>query len=49
MTLEFLSRGTGTELVLTHEGFADEDARTHHEQGWTAILERLDGHFPAKL
>ena len=27
VTLEFLSRGTGTELVLTHEGFADGDSR----------------------
>ena len=49
MTLEFLSRGTGTELVLTHEGFADEDSRAHHEQGWTAILGRLGGELPAEL
>ena len=49
VTLEFLSRGTGTELVLTHEGFADGDSRAHHEQGWTSILERLGGQLPAAL
>ena len=41
VTIEFLPRGTGTELVLTHEGFASEEARTSHEHGWSAIMEKL--------
>lgn len=45
VTLEFLPAGTGTELVLTHDGFINAEARTHHEQGWTAIMASLAGHF----
>jgi uncharacterized protein YndB with AHSA1/START domain len=41
VTLEFKPRGTGTELVLTHEGFPSEDDRASHEHGWTAIFEKL--------
>ena len=41
VTLEFLPKGTGTELVLTHEGFTVETTKGSHEQGWTAILEKL--------
>ena len=50
VTLEFLAAGAGTEFVLTHRGFAADDARVHHEQGWTGILEKLTaelGHKPA--
>ena len=46
VTLEFLPAGTGTELVLTHAGFANDDARAHHEQGWTGIMTRIAEHFP---
>ena len=41
VTLEFLPKGTGTELVLTHEGFANEETRASHEHGWTGIMEKL--------
>jgi uncharacterized protein YndB with AHSA1/START domain len=41
MTIECLPHGTGTELVLTHEGFLTEDSRRDHEKGWTTIVERL--------
>jgi uncharacterized protein YndB with AHSA1/START domain len=43
VTIECIPNGTGTELVLTHEGFLSEDARASHEQGWTQIFERI-GH-----
>lgn len=43
VTLEFKPQGNGTELVLTHEGFATEDSRARHEHGWTSIFERLAG------
>jgi uncharacterized protein YndB with AHSA1/START domain len=41
VTIEFLPRGKGTELVLTHEGFASEEARRSHEHGWAGIMEKL--------
>ena len=41
VTLEFLPKGNGTELVLTHESLLDQEVRKSHEQGWTAILEKL--------
>jgi len=41
LTLEFLDRGGKTELVLTHEQFANVESRNSHEQGWSAILEQL--------
>jgi uncharacterized protein YndB with AHSA1/START domain len=33
--------GSGTELTLKHERFADEDARNRHVEGWTGCIERL--------
>jgi uncharacterized protein YndB with AHSA1/START domain len=45
VTLEFLPKERGTELVLTHRGFVNDDARGHHEQGWTAIMTRLAGEY----
>lgn len=41
VTVEFKASGSGTELVLIHEHFADVAARDHHEQGWTGCLGRL--------
>lgn len=43
ITVELLAKGDGTELVLTHEGFPDEAARTSHEKGWVSTLKHLDG------
>jgi len=34
ITVEFLQRGEGTELVLTHSRFATEESRDNHAQGW---------------
>jgi uncharacterized protein YndB with AHSA1/START domain len=45
VTLEFKPQGNGTELVLTHEGFASEDSQARHEHGWTSIFERLAREF----
>lgn len=41
VTVEFNAAGAGTELVLTHERFADEVARDKHREGWGGCLERL--------
>ncbi len=42
VTVEFLDRGTSTEVVLTHTGFPEEAARARHEQGWTGCLANLE-------
>ncbi len=41
LTLEFVKRGTQTEMILTHELFRDSQQRDNHERGWTEILETL--------
>ena len=41
VTVEFRAVGGGTELLLTHERFADRDARDRHQQGWDSCLDRL--------
>ncbi|HJQ10289.1 MAG TPA: SRPBCC domain-containing protein [Gemmatimonadaceae bacterium] len=45
VTVEFLERGSGTEVVLTHEGFPTEKERDDHEKGWTSILEKLEATY----
>lgn len=42
VTLEFIASGEGTELLLTHERFADSQAREKHHEGWNGCLARLD-------
>jgi hypothetical protein len=37
--------GKKTEVILTHELFADPEKVKGHEQGWTQLLELLDGAF----
>jgi uncharacterized protein YndB with AHSA1/START domain len=41
VTIECIPHGTGTELVLTHEGFLNEERRASHEHGWTAIMNQI--------
>ncbi len=41
VTVELKDKDGGTELVLTHERFFDEDARNRHEKGWSHLLARL--------
>ena len=41
VTVEFKAVGRGTELLLTHERFADTGARDRHHHGWNACLDRL--------
>jgi len=42
VTLEFKPSGEGTELVLAHQRFADQEARDKHREGWDGCLGRLD-------
>jgi len=41
VTVEFFERGGATDLVLTHELFPNEEARSKHEHGWTGCLDKL--------
>jgi uncharacterized protein YndB with AHSA1/START domain len=42
VTIELRSSGDGTELKLTHEQFADEQARDKHQHGWIGCLASLE-------
>nr|MBA3260243.1 SRPBCC domain-containing protein [Gemmatimonadales bacterium] len=33
----------GTELILIHEGFPDEEVRDSHREGWKRALDRVQG------
>lgn len=41
VTIRLTASGTGTELALTHDGFADDSQRDNHVQGWSDCLDRL--------
>jgi len=41
VTVELTPFGSGTRLVLLHEQFPNDAARTEHEKGWIGCLERL--------
>jgi uncharacterized protein YndB with AHSA1/START domain len=41
VTVEFLDRDGGTEVVVTHEGIETEESFAFHMGGWTASLEGL--------
>ena len=42
VTIALRASGTGTELTLRHEEFADAEARDHHQMGWNGCLARLE-------
>jgi uncharacterized protein YndB with AHSA1/START domain len=41
VTVEFHDLGDETELVLTHEGFASDESRSGHQDGWNGALDKL--------
>ena len=41
VTVDFISRGAATEVVVTHE-LLSESAQPSHINGWTSALERLE-------
>jgi uncharacterized protein YndB with AHSA1/START domain len=43
VTVRLTPDGAGTELVLTHERFADDTQRDDHAKGWSDCLDRLPG------
>ena len=48
VTVTFAPDGDGTLMTLLHEQFFDESARDRHEQGWKAIVPRLETLFAAE-
>lgn len=42
VVVEFLEDGDGTLVKLTHSGFASEQIREMHAQGWEAVLANLE-------
>jgi uncharacterized protein YndB with AHSA1/START domain len=46
VTMELAPKGSGTHLRLTQTGFADEESRQAHENGWRHILGLLDERVP---
>jgi uncharacterized protein YndB with AHSA1/START domain len=42
VVVEFREAGGGTEVVLTHSGFANDEIRDMHGQGWSGIFDSLE-------
>jgi len=41
ITIEFRPKGSGTEMVFTHDLFPNDTSRDAHNKGWTAILDQF--------
>jgi len=41
VTVEFQEKGQDTEVILTHELFANAESRDKHHEGWSGCLTRL--------
>jgi uncharacterized protein YndB with AHSA1/START domain len=42
VTVKLNRAGEGTRLMLSHAGFANEEAKKQHAQAWPLVLEQLD-------
>jgi uncharacterized protein YndB with AHSA1/START domain len=45
LTISIEPIATGTEVILTHENFTDDESRAAHETGWTDCLSRLPSYL----
>ncbi|QNI32333.1 SRPBCC domain-containing protein [Alloacidobacterium dinghuense] len=41
VTVEFKPANSGTEVIITHEGFKETETRSRHEYGWNGCLDNL--------
>jgi len=41
VTVEFLERGKSTEMIFTHQGFANAKEREEHQKGWDGCFDKL--------
>ncbi len=46
VTVEFFETETGTEILLTHQKFMDEDSLERHNQGWCGTFDKLENRLP---
>ena len=42
VSIDFIERGSQTEILLTHEGFASAESRDRHQAGWLGTFESLE-------
>jgi uncharacterized protein YndB with AHSA1/START domain len=42
VTVELIARGKSTEMIFTHESFANAKIRDEHQKGWDGCFEVLD-------
>ena len=49
VTLDFLERGTDTEIVLTHERLSLPEQRTLAQNGWSSMLTSLNSLLSSDL
>ncbi len=45
VTVEFIAKGDGTEVILKHTNFVDQATAERHNMGWTRLLENLANLF----
>jgi len=48
VTVTFKPDGDGTLMTLLHEQFFDEQARDHHNMGWTSAVDKMAEYFSAQ-
>jgi uncharacterized protein YndB with AHSA1/START domain/predicted enzyme related to lactoylglutathione lyase len=41
VSIDFIDHGARTEMLFTHEGFADDASRGRHQGGWTQFFDQL--------
>ena len=42
VTVQFLNKKGGTEIILTQVGFKNQEMAASHEEGWSSALDNLD-------
>ncbi len=45
LNIDIAPENNGSNFVMTHDRFVDEEARNNHQQGWTGCIEAMDTFF----